>query len=323
MTSRSRVENNGELKDLLTQTRDCQATVSRDKIFSVIGMADPEKYRLLPDYRTPLTEVFISTTRCIIEASKRIDILCCCQSSEPGGLPSWVPKYAKPWERTPFKLENFHNPNELEAGLVFEGRILRVQGDFIEQISEISEDYVTVNDNEDQLENLIIQWNQFIKSRGKLLKRRYRLEYETLNELSANQSAEKWLEFFSLQSRWFTTWKPKHSPEEKPLKDPIFRIKVRPPQGYDPKHLKSLLVADDFDDEQQPIAFLYNHIRKYGIGRRLCLTRSCIIGLVPATAKVSDTLAILHGSSLPFVLREDGDNRGMHSLVGEACKQRS
>ncbi|MCJ1477094.1 hypothetical protein MMC13_005765 [Lambiella insularis] len=298
-----------ELADLLTQTRNCQATDLRDKVFSVLGLADLEKYHLQADYRLPLTEVFISTTRCVIEASKRVDILRCCQSSAPDELPSWVPDYAKSWERTPFKKSR--NAHELDAEFVFEGKILRIAGDSIDHISEISEDYVVVDDNEPQLDNLIVRWKRFIKDRELLSGKSFYLK-----ELCMERSVEKWLKFFSLDDIRFVAWRPQYSPEGKVLLDPKLRLKLRPPRPYDSKLLKSLLVADDFDDEQKPLAALYNYMKSYGVERRLCLSKSGILGLVPATAKIGDMLAVLHGSTFPFVLRQTGD---MHSLVGEAC----
>ena len=302
------------LKDLLTQTRSCQASDLRDKIYSVLGMTDPDVYHLQPDYRTSHTEVFISATRCIIEASKRLDILSFCQSSEPGKLPSWVPNYAEPWQRRPFNIKTnlgYHKPSELDAGFSFEGKTLRLNGDFIDSIKHICQHHVHADDidDEDQLNTLLARWKNFVKTQEKLIADHFGVEHRYLIELSDQRSEGSWLSFLSIGES--TGGGFSYSPEGK-LLPPEPR-----PVHYDVKHLRNLLVPDEFTEEQKPLARLYECLKRYGIGRRLCLSDSGVIGLVPAAAKVGDKLIILHGASFPYVLRSRGGD--FYSLVGEAC----
>lgn len=52
-----------DLKDLVFHTRSCKATDLRDKIFSMLGLADPEIHGLEPDYRLSVNETFIAASR--------------------------------------------------------------------------------------------------------------------------------------------------------------------------------------------------------------------------------------------------------------------
>ena len=104
--------------------------------------------------------------------------------------------------------------------------------------------------------------------------------------------------------------------------DPVMRalLRITPEgydQGYDQKHLKHLLIADDFNLEQKPLAILSNYMKRYGVGCRIFLSNSGILGLVPAIAKVGDTLTNLHGAHFASVLRPKEDT---HWYIGEACE---
>ena len=307
-----------EFSDLLMQTRDCLATDLRDKVFSILGMADAEKYRLQPDYRSTVVDVFISATRSAIEASKRVDILSSCQGSESGDLPSWVPDYAAPWKRQPFRGTKY--ATELDAEVKISDKILNVMGDLIEEVAEVSEQYVHSDEDDNQLESLVTSWKSFIKARTLLFSNQRGPNRTYLTDLSMERSIEKWLKFLSLEDTRFMTYKPTYSPEGKALLDPMMQMRLRPPRGYDSKHLKRLLLDDDFVDELDPLTLLHNYMREYCIGRRLCLTHSGILGLVPSTTQVGDTLVTLLGAHFSSVLRPGKENT--YTFVGEACTSR-
>ncbi|MCJ1333811.1 hypothetical protein MMC10_010511 [Thelotrema lepadinum] len=310
-----------EFSELLMHTRHCLATDLRDKVFSVLGMADAEKHRLQPDYRTSVADVFISATRCAIEASKRVDILSSCQSSGSRELPSWVPDYSKPWERRPFRAAR--HPMELGTEALFSGQALSLKGDFIDKVAEVSEHYVHGDEDSDQLEILVNRWKTFIKARKLPFDAGFELEKGYLKEMSQERSVDLWMRFFSLDDIRFSAWTPKYSSEGRPLLDPLLRMKLRPPRGYDSEHIKRLLLDDDFVDELEPLNVLHNCIKEYGLGRKLCLLHSGIIGLVPSTTQVDDTLAILHGAHYSSVLRQVAETEDTYSFVGEACRQAS
>lgn len=56
-------------------------------------------------------------------------------------------------------------------------------------------------------------------------------------------------------------------------------------------------------------------------GRRLAITEGVLMGLVPAETQVSDTLCIIAGVQVPFVLHERQQGSDGHILIGECYFQ--
>jgi hypothetical protein len=88
-----------ELLSYLLLTRHRRATDPRDKIYSALGFASGRLKALgiVPDYRSPVTDVYRDVTRRLINTSGNLDVLgLCFPFKEPHthGLPSWVPDWA-------------------------------------------------------------------------------------------------------------------------------------------------------------------------------------------------------------------------------------
>ncbi|KAF2269756.1 hypothetical protein CC78DRAFT_452837 [Lojkania enalia] len=74
--------------------------------------------------------------------------------------------------------------------------------------------------------------------------------------------------------------------------------------------------------DQRPVGWQYWEtaaalLNRLGNGT-LCFTRKGYVGLVPGAAEVGDEICILYGGATPFILREDRGSTGTYSLVGEA-----
>jgi hypothetical protein len=86
-----------DLKLLLLLTRDCQASDVRDKLYSLLGLADPG-YGIVPDYSadTDIHNLLVETTKSIIISEDSLDVLSFQDRHNParpnstGLLPSWV-----------------------------------------------------------------------------------------------------------------------------------------------------------------------------------------------------------------------------------------
>src|SRR5438045_6526177 len=92
---KARAQGNPEdIMSLLERFHDRCATDSRDKIYSLLGIAAPYPNSVLTvDYTIRWQDVFRNTTRYIIEGSQTLDILGW-GSTEGLDLPSWVPDFA-------------------------------------------------------------------------------------------------------------------------------------------------------------------------------------------------------------------------------------
>ncbi|KAH6845846.1 heterokaryon incompatibility protein-domain-containing protein [Chaetomium sp. MPI-CAGE-AT-0009] len=89
------------LENLIYDTWIFNSGDPRDKVYGILGLADPEvREGWVIDYRSPPEEVFAITTRTIIEQSQSLKILSCVQDASKRKIatyPSWVPDYSLPY----------------------------------------------------------------------------------------------------------------------------------------------------------------------------------------------------------------------------------
>lgn len=95
------------LVDLAVRTRPTIATNPRDKLYSIMGLADEfcggqpidfEKHGLIVDYSASVEDVFSSLVRAYVRRAKGIDILgACCKWEDEGCIDrSWTPDWTRP-----------------------------------------------------------------------------------------------------------------------------------------------------------------------------------------------------------------------------------
>lgn len=80
---------------------------------------------------------------------------------------------------------------------------------------------------------------------------------------------------------------------------------------------RSLLLPDDLKTRGHAYIGIHKYLRKFGVGRRLGLSKTGILGLVPTDAQQGDEICLLNGASFPYLLRKTGKH---YVIVGEACK---
>ena len=94
------------LSGLLKRFDNSVATDPRDKIYSLVGIAEPYSNNILPiDYTVEWPEVFVRATRYVIEGDGNLNILASSASGSPE-LPSWVPNFAR---QSVYNLSAEHN----------------------------------------------------------------------------------------------------------------------------------------------------------------------------------------------------------------------
>jgi hypothetical protein len=135
-------------------SRNCQATEPRDKVFSMLGLADPEVYDIRADYRLPLPEVLKISARKLLPQQSGLQLLGACQNPErEKGLPSWMPNLIEQWRYHPFEPTNGDYRLRLESPVIeFDGDILLVQGSFFGTLTDVFEVDVTRNATDEQLD---------------------------------------------------------------------------------------------------------------------------------------------------------------------------
>ena len=307
------------LEDLLANTQSCNATDSRDKIYAVLGLADPEIYNIKPDYGRPPRETYMAATRRMVEGSNSLSVLNV--SPNPHrvhGLPSWVPDFSgerkmRPIPQPPSK-GHFSEPKRIEFVSKAQKQCLQVEGDLIDQVRAVSDWLISTSDDDDRLHKIFAQWRTFVRqadvraapSGNGLFGHASswkRLVGETLDsKISDSLAEEEWLSFLSLKGGslgfkfGFQTGSREHTRIQSAAQTLLL------PEGYSPK--------------PKPYPSLYRYMRQNAFGRRICLTHRCEVALVSDEAKVGDKLCLLHGNPVVLLLRKEGS---AHTLVGDAC----
>lgn len=159
------VARNFSFQKLLRQHRDCKASDPRDKIYAFLGIADRDAKPftthpglLIPDYRIPAREVYIRTTRCLLQSYSDLSLL---YEKEPqvdtriDGLPSWAPDWSAELLLDPLTRRASSSSWGAAGALMwqpdtrdFGDTLLGVQGKSLGNIVALSED-PTTEDSDD------------------------------------------------------------------------------------------------------------------------------------------------------------------------------
>ncbi|KAK4166243.1 heterokaryon incompatibility protein 6, OR allele [Cladorrhinum sp. PSN259] len=141
-----------ELVSYLNLTRNRKAVDPRDKIFAVLGFGNGrlEAVGIVPDYRSPVEDVYRNATKKILEVSGNLDVLGLCfpfETPTVAGLPSWVPDFG-PSEYTaqPLMLDALGRPRTTHASRGSkaipqwedDGETLVIQGHTVDTVSYLS-----------------------------------------------------------------------------------------------------------------------------------------------------------------------------------------
>lgn len=298
------------LANLLFHSRTSKATDLRDKVFSLLGLADPEVYEVAADYRMPLSDVYTNTMRAILSSPDKLEIFSACQNPEGRhGLPSWVPNLADEWKAQPFPSSVRTRARKPDTILNKDGRILRVKGFRHGFVGSLSDTVIQDGDSTEQLQRVYTAWKQFAAN-GVQPGSKY-----THSVFFGKQNDEYWLELLSIGTIYSKDLKYQETAEG---------LKLRPDQephfytgGLDLRLVKALLLPRTFAGNSSPYARIHLALRNFGPGRRFGFAKDGDIGLFPQDAREGDLIVVLYGASFPYVIREQGEH---YVLVGEACK---
>lgn len=107
------------LLSLLEMYREMKSTDPRDKVFGLLGIADPKDVVSLGievDYRQDVTTIYTQLAKGVIRRDKDLGIFACLGFiSKIKELPTWVPDWTLESE-LPYPFETNRNPNVCQAG---------------------------------------------------------------------------------------------------------------------------------------------------------------------------------------------------------------
>ncbi|KAH6667995.1 heterokaryon incompatibility protein-domain-containing protein [Halenospora varia] len=320
----TRTTNYMGLKDLLFQTRACDATDLRDKVFSMLGLVDPEIYSIRPDYRLSLHETIVSAAQCIISTTQSLDLMSACQNSKRlHGLPSWAPNLLDDWKCQPFETTIAQSWVQDMRGatdfvFVFEGGgecILRTKGRKGGKIVTISDDSPNPFDSLTKLDELYAKWKNFVRISCKKLKyKKNSHEMEVMESNFLSKESDKW--WLWLISGWNDiAYEFRYADDGRTLLPD-----EGPAYNQDQKMVESVLLPSvDHETAVQVTGKkkIYENIRKYGIGRTVAILEGGHVAFVPKDSMVGDDYCSFRNTSFAYVLRKQKGTR--YAVVGEAC----
>jgi hypothetical protein len=300
------------LENLILGTRACKATDVRDKIFSMLGLVDPEFWDLKADYRCSVEEILTGAARRIIYKKQSLEILMGCQNPHRRhGLPSWVPNLIDPWRAHPFTdVQKDCVSDHLD--FTFEGEkqdVLRAQGCLVGIVGKLNNATPGENASIAELNMVNANWKEF-----------YAASAVTRTD---PMDDKQWSEFLSGY--------------------PKSKFTFGATSKETRRAVKNLLLPPEVDTSTPPFdnrRKIIENLSKFGVGRRLCEIRcqrnmpnlfsfgastvthrteeEIRVGLVPSDTKLGDEIWDFRGSALPRVLRKIDNDK--YVVVGEACQ---
>jgi hypothetical protein len=294
------------LQLLLQACHSLASTDPRDKIYALLNIAkDREKLGITLDYRLPVTKVYTDIAVRILQSDSKLDLLSSVFAEKSMLLPSWVPD----WTRGGYTL--------LSATKSVRNGIYRASGNtnpdvkFDEQSNTIS------------LDGVFFDRLSYVSGRiGPDKIRRnpawIREQIKMASNLPMYVTEEKAINAF-----WRTLVANLAQPEH--LEEPS-----EAPDGYR-KYFDAFVKLQSLLAEAENGATVTIGQSEYDMGlafetsviasastRSLCTTDRGYLGLAPEHAKVGDSVCILSGARVPYILRaEAGENK----LIGEAYIQ--
>jgi hypothetical protein len=324
------VTNNGNswvsFAQLLRLTRSCKATDGRDTVFSVLGLANPDAHQIVPDYRREFKDVLFSTVEAVLSLEHGIDTLGACQNPERRrGLPSWIPLLTDKWKAMPFQTAYRRGqrliPRLTDAKLPLvriEGNNLFLKGGIVDTIKVICSSHIKSNADAEAIELVYKSWTNFTRDAAVA----QRLENGSI-WTTEPEMTRQWIRFLTVLVDEAESLEPDafHGPGSFSGPDISLNNRSRNPYyrvGLNPKLARCHLLPPSYvGASPHPNQRVHAGYHLYGVGRRLCTTSRGHLALIPAEARVGDSIAVFIGASFPYVLHNSGPAPN-HVLVGEA-----
>ncbi|KIV84541.1 hypothetical protein PV11_00315 [Exophiala sideris] len=301
------------LPELIISARYCKATDTRDKVFSMLGLADPEVYQIHTDYRLSLAEVCKTSACEILPRKHGLRLLGACQTAErKDELPSWVPNFSD-WKYFPFEtIDGRHNVNLQDSEVAFDGDALLVKGFLFDTITDLCETTVTPNASLEQIDHIHETWQNFFEQSLEDLS----VAYGPIPSRVHEEKARMWMDFLTTDNSASRFIKFGDDGNLLPEREEQLKLQY---MGLNLKLARSYLLPADFEGGQHSQRRVRAALQKYGPGRQLgfCANRTKAMVLLPEDARPGDVVAILRGATFPYILRKCSDEEE-YVLVGEA-----
>ena len=304
-------ENFIPLAELLRHSRQTKATDLRDKVFSVLGLDNPEIHGISADYSKPVRYILFETTSKLLrrKADLALHLLEACQNPERlHHLPSWVPNLIDDWKYFPFP-DQVWEPHGLRSGwdprqtVSIRGTVLTIKGYHVDTVGTIASQSIGRCATAAEIDMICKEWKRFIETKAKEFK----------------------------GHKWF--WKSDNARVEQ-----LKHLEVWLPRQLGPPYIsdafEQLRISSLNEQINVKLARTYLHgkgwepdkmvklrtmMQNYGVNRRLGFTaKRKVPGLFPSDVEEGDDIVRFYGLKYSYVLRKAIGKEGYY-LVGDAC----
>jgi hypothetical protein len=289
---------------ILQRARHLQASDPRDKIFAIIGLVEGFTAMLpLPDYSQNQTQVFTAVVKSFLKHSKMLYILTQAAATQfTSHHPSWVPDWTMPaimpalmpdvFLEQEYPLYNAAGHSDAVYEISSDNKELRLKGEMVDFVEKISLGKPVAYKSRTRAEKRIQDWQTSCRL-GSSLK-----NYPT------GESVQEALWRTLCWNVAFQNTYPHMYPVQDPLKS---RDQFR-------KWYHILMSCNDLDRLRIQLCAQAESFGRYVYDQTpLCITGKGFLASVPYTTKPGDTIAVLTGGPVPFVLRP---TRNHYRLVG-------
>jgi hypothetical protein len=270
------------LLEFLRDTRQCESSDPRDKIYALLGMStEKEESALAPNYALSTWETFLHLTKFLISRDKRLDCLCHVQRSpSSNSRASWVPDWSfQGYCEVLGHKKDLVRPYKASIGLPAEvgfqhdPETLIAKGKVFDTVSKVGPEY--------QLSTTSLkEWEAMVSASG----------------------SSRTVDTSTLFMDILIAYPPYPGPN-------VYR------RFYPAWRRLTFGEGETLDARENAEASIFQeHMNRACKGRSLFVTEKGFVGLGPATNQKGDAVAVLLGGSVPFVLRQE---HSWFTLVGE------
>jgi hypothetical protein len=308
---KSNTDKPDSLLSFLKDTRHCKSSDARDKIYALLGMT-LEKNDFFPDYSVSIRDTFILLTKSFITRDKNLDVLCHVQGARsPHNLPSWVPDWSYP-----------RLADVLGHEKTLSIRPYKANGASIANVNFGRDQYFLLHD----LQNLIKNPEMLMDSLGHQLQDPEILVakgilVDKVDQVGLMYSINDEINISTLRQWEYMAKSLPRNPTEADTHLAFVNTLIAYPAYDKPSVFARFYPAwhtTTFGDQapDASAAIFQDQLNKVCHGRCFFVTDKGHMGLGPPEMGKGDLVAVLLGGSVPFILREEGQEQ--YTLVGES-----
>ncbi|KAM0330173.1 hypothetical protein ACHAQA_004346 [Verticillium albo-atrum] len=325
-------ETPGKLLELLTQCWTFKATDARDRVFALVGIATDGTHPLVaPDYNKTAEQVFLDTARYLFAQQDSLGELLCCAGvgwpREISSLPSWVPDWTTVDRSVIANFPTQKRGYQTNAGLTNRGPVIHEKSIELDVIIVDTIDRQTRDLRRPVIDPVTNLLNTEVNSANT---RAWLREAQALYQTIQSETYVNGQHHEEAFWRTLVCDAPAIGPIESAdgmewPADAVYGLWYK----YAVKHLVEYATAEKetnlsedetYQQMQQGARWMTSaQLRCYS--RRLAVSHNGYLSLVPALAEVGDVIAIIPGTTVPFVLRDkrydQATDSNVYTLVGE------